>query len=312
MNIIFIGSAKFGCPSLKGLIEAGYKINLVLTQPDKQKGRGLKLASPPIKDLACQLNLQVFQPRDINSEESLSFLRDFSPDLFVIIAYGQKFSPEVLSIPKIIPLNVHASVLPKYRGAAPINWAVINGEKNTGNTIMKVVPRMDAGPIISQSLVVIEESDDSLSLEEKLSLNARDLLISAIKAIELNNFRLVEQDESQMCVARKLNNKITRINWNETAFRIHNLVRGCVNWGAAFTIYKGKILKIYKAHLENAGIQFNLAVPGSIIAVSEDRIVVATGNGCLNLQELQLEGKKRQHVREFLNGNKILSGERFG
>lgn len=311
MNIIFIGSAKFGCPSLQGLIEAGHKIPLVVTQPDKQKGRGLKLSSTPVKELAGRFNLKVFQPGDINSAESQNCLKDFSPDLFVVIAYGQKLSPEVLAIPKIMPLNVHASILPKYRGAAPINWAIINGEKDTGNTIMKVVSRMDAGPIISQSRVVIEDSDDALSLEEKLSGDARDLLIPAINAIELNNFRLVEQEESLMSVAGKLDNKITRINWNEPALKIHNLVRGCVNWTAAFTIYKGKIIKLYKTRLPGE-IQLNQAVPGEITAVSEAGIVVAAGNGFLSLQELQLEGKKKQPVWEFLNGNKVLPGEKFG
>ncbi|MFH0827801.1 MAG: methionyl-tRNA formyltransferase [Candidatus Omnitrophota bacterium] len=187
MNIIFFGSAKFGCESLKGLIEAGYKIPLVVTQADKQKGRGLKLGSTPIKELAQDARLRIFQPENVNASDSLSLLRSFNPDLFVIIAYGQKFSPELLAIPKIMPINVHASLLPKYRGAAPINWAIINGDRHTGNTIMQVIPQMDAGPIISQSRVAIEDTDDSLSLEEKLSQDARVLLLRAIKEIDAHN-----------------------------------------------------------------------------------------------------------------------------
>ena len=324
MNIIFFGSAKFGYSVLKALIEADYKIPLVVTQPDKQKGRGLKLGSTQIKDLAQQSGLKVFQPEDINSSDSLKLLKSFKPDLFVIIAYGQKFSREFLDIPKIMPVNVHASLLPKYRGAAPINWVIINGEEKTGNTIMKVVPRMDAGPIILQSRVSIEDSDDSVSLEEKLSLDAQVLLLDAVKAIEFDSFSLVEQEESQMSLAPKLSGKIAQINWNEPAAKIHNLVRGCVSWSTAFTKYKDKILKIYKTQIEtevnpvrelrfsNRVNQGSEAVPGEILAVSEKGIILATKKGAIILKELQLEGKKRLDVREFLSGNKILPGERLG
>ncbi len=312
MNIIFFGSTKFGYPALKGLVESGYKISLVVTQPDKQKGRGLKLGCTAIKELTQQFRLKVFQPQDINTSESQSLLKSLQPDLFVIIAYGQKFSPEALGIPKIMPINVHASLLPKYRGAAPINWAIINGDQETGNTIMKVVPRMDAGPIILQSRVSIEDSDDSASLEEKLSLDAKGLLWEAVKAIESNNFSLIEQEESQMSIAPKLSGEIAQINWNEPAAKIHNLVRGCVNWSAAFTIYKEKIIKIYKTQPETEADQGTGVVPGEILAASEKGIILATGKGRLSLKELQLEGRKRLDVREFLSGNKILPGERFG
>ena len=312
MNIIFFGSTKFGSPALKGLVEAGYNISLVVTQPDKQKGRGLKLGSTAIKELAEQFRLKVFQPQDINTAESQSLLKSLQPDLFVIIAYGQKFSPEALAIPKIIPINAHASLLPKYRGAAPINWAIINADRETGNTIMKVIPKMDAGPIILQSRVAIEASDDSASLEGKLSLDAQGLLLDAVKAIESHKFSLTEQEESQMSLAPKLSGKIAQINWNDPAARIHNLVRGCVNWSAAFTKYKDKILKIYKTQPETEANQRTGIVPGEILAVSEKGIILATGKGTLSLKELQLEGRKKLDVREFISGNKVLPGEKLG
>ncbi len=312
MNIIFFGSAKFGCESLKGLIEAGYKIPLVVTQADKQKGRGLKLGSTPIKELAQDARLRIFQPENVNASDSLSLLRSFNPDLFVIIAYGQKFSPELLAIPKIMPINVHASLLPKYRGAAPINWAIINGDRHTGNTIMQVIPQMDAGPIISQSRVAIEDTDDSLNLEEKLSQDARVLLLRAIKGIDAHNLKLIEQEESQTSIAPKLNGKVTQINWNEPANKINNLVRGCASWSAAFTKYKDKIIKIYKAQLETTADFEGAFSPGEIIEAKDSGIVIATGKGALILKELQLEGKKRLSVREFLSGSKMLKGEKLG
>jgi len=312
MNIIFFGSAKFGCESLKGLIGSGYNISLVVTQTDKQKGRGLKLGSTAVKELALRSGLKVFQPEDINSSDSLKLFKSLNPDLFVIIAYGQKFSEAVLNIPRIMPINAHASILPEYRGAAPINWAVINGERETGNTIMKVVLRMDAGPMLLQSKVRIEDSDDAFSLEEKLARDAGELLLKAVQAIEFNNFGFVEQDESQVSFAPKLSKKIIKINWNEPAVRIHNLVRGCVSWSAAFTKYKDKILKIYKTELEKTG-DFNPGnVPGEILAVKESGITLSAGKGVLSLKELQIEGRKRLSVREFLSGNKIVPGEKLG
>jgi len=311
MNIVFFGSSRFACPSLKALIEARYNIPLVVTQPDKNKGRGLKLGSTQIKELSEQARLKVFQPGDINSPESIDILKKHNPDLFVIIAYGQKFSQEVLNIPLIMPVNVHASLLPKYRGAAPINWTIMNGDRLTGNTIMKVVPRMDAGPIILQSQVTISPDDDALTLEEKLSEDSAILLIKAINFIESRKVNLIPQDESFSSMAPKLDAKIAKINWNHPAENIHNLVRGCLNWSAAFTTYNGKILKIYKTRVGSTFSGPGEIIPGQILAVSEDGIIVSTGTGSLYLQELQLEGKIRLSVQEFLCGNKIQPGEKL-
>jgi methionyl-tRNA formyltransferase len=311
MKIIFFGSARFGDPSLKKLIEACYQIPLVVTQPDRFKGRGMKLGSTQIKELAEQARLKVFQPEDINSPEAINLLKKYQPDLFVIIAYGQKFSPEVLNIPSIMPINVHASLLPKYRGAAPINWAIINGDRLTGNTIMKVVPRMDAGPMILQSQITINPDDDALTLEEKLSEDSAVMLLKAVNLIESEKFELIPQDDSLSTMAPKLCTAVAKIDWYKPAEKIHNLVRGCVNWSSAFTKFNGKILKIYKTRLETVEAGPKESVPGQVLAVSQKGIIVATGNGCLSLQELQLEGKSRLTVGEFLSGNKIDPGEKF-
>ncbi len=312
MNIVFFGSARYGYPALKKLIEACYDIPLVVTRPDKPRGRGLKLGGTQIKELSEQARLRVFQPEDINSPESIDILKKHKPDLFVIIAYGQKFSQEVLSIPLIMPINVHASLLPKYRGAAPINWTIINGDRVTGNTIMKVETRMDAGPMILQSRIDINADDDALTLEEKLSEDSAGLLLKAINLIESNKFNLIPQDDSLSTMAPKLSTKNAKIDWNQPASKIYNLVRGCVNWSSAFTKYNGKILKIYKISLDKVQTQPGEIVPGQILAVSRKGIIVATGNGCLCLEELQLEGKSRLPAQEFLCGNKLSPGEKLG
>ena len=294
------------------MIEACYKISLVVTQPDRHKGRGLKLASTPIKDLAQQAGFKVFQPEDINSVDSVKALRELNPDLFVIIAYGQKLSQEVLGIARVMPINVHASILPKYRGAAPINWAIINGESQTGNTVMKVIPRMDAGPMIIQSQIDIDQNDDSITLEEKLSQDCGILLLKALSLIEQNNYSLIPQEEIGSSLAPKLSAQIAQINWNQPASRIHDLARGCLSWSAAFTKYKGKVFKIYKTQ-PDISLKFSpKALPGEIIAVSDQGLVVCTAKGGLIIQEFQLEAKKRVACKEFLCGNKIEVGEKLG
>jgi methionyl-tRNA formyltransferase len=306
MNIVFFGSAKFGVLALKGLIEAGYNIPLVVTQPDKHQGRGLKLGSTQIKELAEQARLKVFQPEDINSPGSIDILKKQDPDLFVIIAYGQKFSQAALDIPLIMPVNVHASLLPKYRGAAPINWAIINGDRKTGNTVMKVVSRMDAGPMILQSEIDINPDDDAVTLEEKLSRDCAVLLLKAIKLIESKKLNIIAQDDSLSTLAPKLSTKIIKIDWNQPANKIHDLVRGCLSWSAAFTLHKEKVLKIYKTAVESTEDLKAGVLPGQVISVSDSGIVVAAGSGAISLRELQLEGKKRLAVKDFLSGNKNL------
>jgi methionyl-tRNA formyltransferase len=311
MNIIFFGSARFGYPVLKGLIEGCYNIPLVVTQPDKLQGRGLKLGSTQIKELAEQARLKIFQPEDINSTEAVKILKKHKPDLFVIIAYGQKFSAEVLNIPAIMPLNVHASLLPKYRGAAPINWAIINGDRLTGNTVMKVIPRMDAGPMILQSQIAISPEDDALTMEEKLSGDSAIILLKAIDLIKSQKFSLIPQDESRSSVAPKLSSKMAKIDWYKPAAMINDLIRGCLSWSAAFTKYNGKILKIYKARAQAALPSAGDADFGQILSASAEGIVVYTGSGCLFIQELQLEGRNRLSSQEFLSGNKITVGEKL-
>jgi len=311
MNIIYFGSSDFGIPSIKALIETGHKISCIVTQPDKKQGRGMSLGQTPIKKLAQTYKIPVFQPSRINTAEAESALQKYKPDLFVVIAYGQILSSKILKIPRIMPINAHASYLPFYRGAAPINWAIINGRKETGVSIIKMTEGMDAGPIIKQETIRIEPQDNAISLENKLSTLAAKLLIESILCLQNNRFILSPQDEDKITFAPKLNKTTGLINWEKSATDINNLIKGCLGWPDAFTYLGNKILKIFKADICIELPSFK-ASPGQILILSKDGIVVATGKGMLRIEELQLEGKKRMHVRDFLAGCHIQTGQTLG
>jgi len=309
MNIIFFGSSNFAAPSLKALIASSHKIHCVVTQPDRQKGRGLSIAATAVKKLAQESNLQIYQPQQINSPEAIGFLKGFAADLFVVISYGQILSKDILEIPKIFSINAHASLLPKYRGAAPINWAIIKGEMTTGVTIMKIIEKMDAGQIILQKDMEIDDKDDSLALEDKLSGVAAELLMDSLGSVENGNYKLRQQDDDGVTFAPKLKKKDGCINWDKSAKDIHNLIRGCLTWPGAFTYYNNKLLKIYKAKVIRLSDYPVSPKPGEITQVSKVGITVAAGEGSLIIEELQLEGKRRMRTEEFIAGHKIQVGE---
>lgn len=309
MKIIFFGSSHFAVPALEALIRGKYEISCVVTQPDKKKGRYLHLGVTDVKALALQAGLRVFQPENINSAHSVELLKSLNADLLVIVAYGQMLSQEVLNIPKIFPLNIHASLLPKYRGAAPINWAIIRGEESSGVTIMRVIKKMDSGAIIMQKEITIHEDDDAVLLESKLRDLGAELLLKSIQAIKDENYRLIPQDEKKASFAPKLVKSDGLIDWSRPAIQIYNLIRGALPWPGAFTHYKGKLLKIYKAGIitgSNESSQF-----GQVVNISKEGIMVATGKDFLVIQELQLEGKKRMRVEEFASGHKISPKDKF-
>jgi len=214
MKIVFFGSSEFAVPSLNALIEAHYEIPCVVTQADRKGGRGMHLSSTPVKDAARQFGLEIYQPVDIRSAEASDYLKKFCADLFVVIAYGQILPKEVLDIPKLFCINAHASLLPKYRGAAPINWAIIRGEKTTGVTIIKMDSSMDTGPVISQKKVLISDTDTTQSLGEKLSVAGVELLINTIKSIESNKFKLTPQAKTNATLAPKMKKENGLIDWS--------------------------------------------------------------------------------------------------
>jgi methionyl-tRNA formyltransferase len=309
MKIAFFGSSYFAVPALEALIKNKHKVFCVVTQSDKKKGRYLRLGYTDIKAKALEANLKVFQPENVNTPKSVEYLKKLNVDIFVIVSYGQILSQEVLDIPKVFPLNIHASLLPKYRGAAPINWAVINGEKVTGVTIMQVTKKMDSGPIILQQKIDILNTDDSCSLEFKLRDLGADLLLKALSLIKGKNYKLIEQDEREVVFAPKLKKSDGLINWEMPAQEIANLIRGVQPWPGASTCYNGKLLKIYKAKPLDCKLpQVDSCSFGGIVLVGKEGITVKTGKGFLLIEELQLEGKKRLTAGEFLLGHEIKMG----
>jgi methionyl-tRNA formyltransferase len=313
MRIVFFGSSHFAVPSLEALIKSRYEVCCVVTQPDKKKGRHLHLGATDVKATAKAAGLTVFQPEKINSPEALDYLKSFGADLFVIAAYGQILSQEVLDIPKIFPINIHASLLPKYRGAAPINWAIIKGEKVTGVTIIKVVRKMDAGPVLLQKEAPININDDAIILEDKLRTLGVELLIEALKEIKDKNFELTEQDEDKVIMAPKLKKADGCIDWRAEAGEIYNLVRGCLPWPGAYTYYKGKLLKIFKAQVAKIVTPQDCFKRGEVVEVTSDKneIVVVTSSGNLVIEELQLEGARRMSSKDFVHGHKVKAGDRL-
>lgn len=312
MNIVFFGSSEFALLSLEGLLAAGYNIPSVVTQPDRKKGRGLHMGSTAVKETAKKSGVKVYQPARINNAESSDYLRSLKPDLFVVVAYGQILSPEILGLPRIFAVNAHGSLLPKYRGAAPVNWAIINGEEITGVTIIKMTGRMDAGPVICQKSLKIEEGDTALTLGYNLSRIAAELLLEIVPAIESNAYVFSQQDERKATLAPKLKRENGMVNWGKTAREIFNLVRGCSGWPGTYTYFRGKLLKIYKARVGSQPVKPARSLPGQITGVSREGMVVSAGEGNIIIEELQMEGKRPMMAGEFISGHKISLGEILG
>ena len=256
MDIVFFGSGKFAVRSLEALVADGrHKVKLVVTQPDRPKGRHLNLLPTEVKVKAQELKLNLYQPQNPNSEEALGHLKQFGADLFIVIAYGHILKKSALSLPKLYPLNVHASLLPKYRGAAPINWAIINSEKESGISIIKMNETVDTGDLLLQKKLAIEQSDNADILEVKLEELSALSLIEALDLITKDMAKFTKQDDSLASFAPKLEKHHGLIEWNKNAQDIVNQIRGLIPWPGAWTYYQGKILKIYKAEFFDGGLQ---------------------------------------------------------
>lgn len=311
MKIIFFGTAGFAVGSLKALKASGHELALVVTQPDAKKGRNLHLTPPAIKEIATGLNLPVYQPQDVSSPESISKLKALNADLFVVVAFGQLFKKEALAVPKKFAINLHASLLPKYRGAAPINWAIINGEKKTGVSVFRLVEKMDAGDIILDKEVDIKEEDNAVTMAEKLSEAGAKILVEAINLIEKNKASFKKQDASMANLAPKLRKSDGLLDWSMTASKLHNMVRGHMPWPGAYTAFDGKTIKLLETKImdsnEKAG------KPGEIIRVEPGLgILVKAGSGSLAIQRLQLEGSRPMQFEEFLRGHSLKIGDTLG
>jgi methionyl-tRNA formyltransferase len=309
MKIVFFGSSSFAVASLEALIASRRNVACVVTQPDTSSGRGLLNSSTDIKACALKHNLRLYQPKGINSPEAVKFLQGLDADLFVVVSYGQILSSAVLAVPKIFSINVHASLLPRYRGAAPVNWAIINGDSYTGVTIIRMNERMDSGEIIAQKRVGIEDSDTAITLEDKLAVEGAALLLECLKDVETNDVKLLPQGEGRQACAPKLKKSDGLINWRLPAAQVLNLVRGTAGWPGAFTYYRGKLLKVFKARVGRPREQGAAGIAGQITGVSRKGIAVATSKDELVIEELQMEGGRRMSVEEFLAGHDISVGE---
>lgn len=307
-TIIFMGTPEFGLISLEALWSEGYPIKGVFTQPDKPSGRGQKMTTPPCALFAKEKKLPLFQPASLKDEDVLKQIEELKADFIITAAYGKFLPDRVLKGAQIDTINVHPSLLPKYRGAAPVNWALIRGEKETGVTIMKTIQKMDAGPIYSQQKCLIAENDNAVTLSKKLAQIGAQLLIETISLIHSKKAQPIEQDESKMTLAPALKKEDGKINWNQDSEIIHNLIRGTQPWPSAYTLIDNKILKIYDSSVVP---EKTANEPGTIYLLSPQGINVACKDSSICITAVQLEGKKKIQAADFVRGYRLKVGEKF-
>lgn len=300
MKVVFMGTPDFAVGALEAIIQAGHKVTAVVTQPDKPKGRSGQMQFPPVKECAVKYEIPVFQPVKVKDAESVEELRKFEADIFVVAAFGQILTKEILEMPRLGCVNIHASLLPKYRGAAPINQVIIDGEPETGVTIQQMNEGIDTGDILSKVIVPIDKKETAESLFVKLEDAGASLIVETLEKLEKGEITPVPQDDSQASYVKMMKKSLGKIDWSMDAAVIERLVRGLNSWPSAYTFYEGKSLKLWNCDvLEEACME----APGTIVRVNKDSIDVATGNGVLRILELQLEGKKRMDTKSFLLGN---------
>jgi methionyl-tRNA formyltransferase len=311
MKIVFMGTPEFSIPSLEVLLKNGYEICAVVTAPDEPKGRGYKLSPPPVKVFALQNNLKVLQPQNLKDPNFINELKKLSPDLIVVVAF-RILPKEVFSIPPLGTINVHASLLPKYRGAAPINWAIINGEKETGVTTFFIDEKVDAGNIIFQKKIEIGQDETAGELHDKLAKLGAEALLETVKIIQTGNVQTIKQDETLATPAPKIKKEMCQINWYEMkAEQVHNFVRGLSPNPGAFTFLNGKILKIYRTKLVEKISESTTLKPGQIIVDGDSLFAICSDLKPVQIIEVQIEGKKKLKSEEFLRGYKLKTGDNF-
>ena len=309
MKIVFMGTPDFAVGALEALIEAGHEVVAVVTQPDKPKGRGKEMQMTPVKACAVKHNIEVFQPIKIKTPEAVEVLKGYQADLFVVAAFGQILSKEILDMPKYGCVNIHASLLPKYRGAAPIQWAILDGEKETGVTIMQMNEGLDTGDMLTKVIVPIEDTDTGESLFDKLAEAGAKLLVETIPQMEAGTLHAEAQDDAKSTYAKMIKKEMGHMDWEKEAVVLERLVRGMNSWPSAYTYLNGKTLKVWEASVEESA--SNAAV-GEVVEVTKDSIKVQTGKDLLVLKQIQLEGKKRMDVAAFLLGYKVERGAILG
>ena len=308
MKLIFFGSDDFAAVNLNGLLAAGFEVVACVTQPDRPQGRGLKVLSSPVKEIALKHRIPLLQQENLKDSVFFDDLKAFDSDLFVVIAYGKILPAEVLQIPRLFAVNVHGSLLPRYRGAAPINWAIINGDAETGISIIRMNTKMDAGEIIAQEKIPIRDDDTSITLRAKMADLSSRCLCRAIPLLEKGTLAFTRQDEQSVTFAPKLSRELGQIDWQKPAAQIHNLVRGMLSWSAAYTFYKKKMLKLLETSVVAAGPP---AQPGEVVTISKEGISVATGSGHLLVKTVHPESGKPMSAQNFAAGHQLKAGDRF-
>ncbi|UCG14503.1 MAG: methionyl-tRNA formyltransferase [Deltaproteobacteria bacterium] len=301
-SLVFMGTPEFALPSLEAILAAGGPVSLVVTQPDRPKGRGRKVVAPPVKLLALDRGLQVYQPERIGAAEAVEQLEEVAPACIAVVAYGQLLPARILQIPALGAVNVHASLLPKYRGPAPIHWALIQGEVETGVTTMLLDTGMDTGDILLQRQVVIEPEETTAGLQDRLAAEGAKLLVETLEKLSRGTLKPRAQEESQVTYAPMLSRDDGRIDWTEDARQICCRIRGLDPWPGAFTRWQEKRLKLFGCRVLPPVSQ---ARPGTVVAAGEEGLQIATGEGSVLIGRLQLEGGRPLPVAEFLRGHPL-------
>ena len=305
MKAVFMGTPDFAVGTLEELIHSRHEVAAVVTQPDKPKGRGKAMQFPPVKEVAVRENIPVYQPRRVRDPEFIKILKEIDPDVIVVVAFGQIIPQEIIDLPKYGGINVHGSILPKYRGAAPIQWAVIDGEKESGVTTMQMDAGLDTGDMLLKTIIPLEKEETGGSLFEKLSTAGAKLLIETLEKLEEGSIVPEKQGESPTPYAKMLTKEMGDLDWKKDAVLLEQLIRGLNPWPSAYTHLNGKTLKIWSAEVEERETKEK---PGTVVEVNKKELKVQTGKGILSLKEVQIEGKKRMEIDAFLRGNTVKEG----
>ena len=309
MKVIFMGTPDFAVSTLKSIIEAGHEVIGVVTQPDKIKGRGGKISYPAVKEAALEHNLSVYQPVKVRDPEFIETIRDLNPEVIIVAAFGQIIPKELLDLPPYGCINVHGSILPKYRGAAPIQAAIMEGEEETGITIICMDIGIDTGDMILKGKIQISEDETGGSLHDKLALLGGELLVKALELLKDGTAQRIPQDDSQATYVKMLDKGMGNIDFTLPAQKIERMIRGLNPWPSAYTRLGGKTLKLWKAKVIESSSD---AKPGEVVEINKDSLVVMTGKDALEIYELQLEGKKRLSCDAFLRGFPLAVGTSLG
>jgi methionyl-tRNA formyltransferase len=309
MRLVFLGSPAFAVPTLERLVESGARVLEVVTQPDRPRGRGQQAAAPPVKEAALRLGLPVYQPERVRRPEAVDRLRSLAPDAMVVVGYGQIIPQVIIDIPRFGIVNVHASLLPKYRGAAPVQWTIVNGETRTGVTTMRIDAGLDTGDLLLNAETGIGPAETAVEIGARLAVMGADLLVRTLEGLEAGSIVPRKQDPAQATHAPLLKKEDGRIDWNLPAEAIHNRVRGFQPWPGAYTAFRGQTLRIWKSRPAAASCLASLAA-GRLAAFNP--LVVSCGSGALELIEVQLEGRRRMSAADFANGHRLTENDVLG